>query len=47
MQVKQSIMSFLCDTSLDEMSEALQRKLDLIGITPPEPQSKSKPVRLR
>jgi len=42
--IRANIRKFLIETTLAKMSRTCSRKLELIGVTVPEPQSKSKPV---
>jgi len=44
-KMRQHIKRYLTETTLAEMSEALERKLELLGVDVPEPTSDSKPVR--
>lgn len=45
--IRNQLKEFLFRTTLDQMSETLEKKLELMGVMKPTLTSKSKPVKLR
>lgn len=45
--IRQTLASFLRETTLEKMAGALKKKLDLVGADLPKLKSKSKPVKVR